>query len=262
MKDSKNQNPFLLKDKTRHSSSSAELTNEELGKLGESVVGLSFERIGEPFHHSEINGYGVDFTLLRSPPLIEVKNWSGKYPVTPELARREILTRFDQSDPQHRKPWVLAISKLWPGRETRQLLASHGITIVEWGCQVTSHSKRRIKKSVKVLVNRLKALFRFSFSLSKGQVFSHYRTLSHYIVPLSQWNTDHASYRYLKPLLPHDELKQNPLKTTEIPLVDYEGKSGSFLLSLIVPKKIDNDSPKEELLRLAESLKESNPGGK
>jgi len=249
MKDSKNQNPFLLKDKTCHSSSSAELTSEELGKLGESVVGLSFERIGEPFHHSEINGYGVDFTLLRSPPLIEVKNWSGKYLVTPELARREILTRFGQSDPQHRKPWVLAISKLWAGSETRQLLASHGITIVEWGCQITSHSKRRVKKSVKVLVNRLKALFEFGFPLSKGQVFSHHRNVAQDIIVLDQWDAKFGHCSHLRPVLIHGKLEQNPLKPTEIQLVDYEGKSDSFCVfpdmtfpcSFHAPSVIENE---------------------
>ena len=215
----------VLKDKICHSSSSAELTKEELGKLGESVVGLSFERIGEPFHHSEINGYGVDFTLLRSSPLVEVKNWSGKYIVTPKLARREIISRFDQSDPQHKKPRILVISRLVASSETRQLLTSHGIAVVEWGCQVTSYSNRRIKKVVKILANRLKAV---CFRLSKGQVFSQYRNLPQHIIPLNEWNADYADYRHLKPVLIHDKPEQNPLKTTEIQHVEYEWKSGSF----------------------------------
>jgi len=216
----------VLKDKICHSSSSAELTKEELGKLGESVVGLSFDRIGEPFHHSEINGYGVDFTLLRSSPLVEVKNWSGKYTVTPKLARREILSRFDQSDPQHKKPRILVISRLIASSQTKQLLTSHGIAIVEWGCQVTSCSNRRIKKVVKILANRLKAA---CFRLPKGEVFSHYRNLPQDIMPLNEWNVDYVDYRHLK----HDKPEQNLLKTTEIQHVEYEWKSGSFSFLLL-----------------------------
>jgi len=45
------------------------------------------------------------------------------------------------------------------------------------------------------------------------------------------------------------------LKTGDVVTQFYDS------ILVIVPKKIDNDSLKEELLRLAESLKEGNPGG-
>lgn len=147
------------------------ITKEELGKIGEGAVKSALDTLEVKYSKNAINYRGADFALVDI--LIEVKNFSGKYCLSPYTVNNEIISRFIDSDPNHKTKWILVISKLKASESSRLLLNHHGVKIIEWGKQLRSNSRRAIRKVSNNVSSQLKNLFKISkkdtgvFSLSK-----------------------------------------------------------------------------------------------
>jgi len=112
-------------------------------------LGIGVYYPSSPAAWRKAQGQAADAVLIADGVQIECKNW-GTYKVSPELVRREILSRFHGEGMK-----VIVISTLKGfTNESRQLLT--GITVVEVGFKI---SEKNVLEAIKILECRLAAVF-------------------------------------------------------------------------------------------------------
>ena len=133
----------------------------------EMIVGIALCKLRPniDFTHNEVNGIGPDFWVGNSV-LIEVKNWSGKYFVTPKMLQEEVIERFRVSDPSHMKVWVVVAGRFKIGEASTRILRENGIVLIELGYQVKDNRRKTVRKAVHLLGWTLKRIWRL-FTSSK-----------------------------------------------------------------------------------------------
>lgn len=145
------------------------MSKVDLGIIGERAAKAALDKLEVLYEKNSINGYGADFAL--EDTLLEVKNLSGKYCLNPTIIQSEVISRFEQSDPDHQKNWIFVTSKLTASQRSRSILAEHGVKVIEWGNQIKSNSFRSIAKASNCISSKLRMLIQIPkrvFSLSKS----------------------------------------------------------------------------------------------
>ena len=124
-----------------------------IGYLNERKQALRFKSLNLPFG-SECSkspeewkrsiASGPDFDL-GSHGLLEAKCNLGDYLITPFMLLRDAISRFIKRDPEHKRPWILAVRKVRWGRSGWELLRQFKIRVVQtYGTDQTV--KARIKR--------------------------------------------------------------------------------------------------------------------
>jgi hypothetical protein len=98
------------------------------------------DALGVPYIKNQINGFGADFSVKGSI-LIEAKNLSGQYDITPFILKTSILERFTVLDPDHTKEWILVISKLKCSQEVMALFDLNSISVIQLGRQILTQNQ-------------------------------------------------------------------------------------------------------------------------
>jgi len=136
-------------------------SNKVLGQLAERAAARALEILGESFNQNRVQGKGTDFRGYDF--LIEVKNLSGSYDVTPDMANKGIKSRFIHDLRTFSKPGrftrILVISILTASEQVRSSLKSMGIVVVQWGRQIKDPAEveyyaRIIAQSLKPILFR------------------------------------------------------------------------------------------------------------
>src|SRR5437879_3155852 len=81
----------------------------------------------------------VLFYIPEKDLLIEVKNNSGTYPLTPEMVRSDIIPRFLSVDSEHKHTWLLIVAHDCFTKGANEELRKYDIARFEIGTTVTEH---------------------------------------------------------------------------------------------------------------------------
>jgi len=141
--------------------------NERCGYLYECPMDASLRKLKvnhesnpllNPKKWNKSRGKGVDhrINLKKRKILIEDKNLSGKYSITPTIFDREIISRYTAEDPNHKCEWVLSISIPKFSMRVRRLIRMHKIHVITVGFQVTLDN---IIEAERILTYKLKLFF-------------------------------------------------------------------------------------------------------
>lgn len=133
-------------------------SNKVLGQLGERATARALEILGLSFIQNRVQGKGTDFRGYNF--LIEVKNLSGSYDVTPDMANEGIKSRFIHDlrtfSKSGRFARVLVISMLTASEQVRSNLKSMGIAVVQWGRQIRDSAE--VERFARVIAQYLKPI--------------------------------------------------------------------------------------------------------
>lgn len=133
-------------------------SNNVLGRLGEQATARALEILGLSFKQNKVQGKGTDFRGDNF--LIEVKNFSGSYDVSPDMANDEIKSRFIHDLRTFSKSGrfirVLVISILTASERVWDILKRMGIAVVQWGRQIRGSSE--VEYSAKIIAQCLKPI--------------------------------------------------------------------------------------------------------
>lgn len=133
-------------------------SNKVLGQLGERATARALEILGLSFNQNRVQGKGTDFRGYDF--LIEVKNLSGSYDVTPDMANEGIKNRFMHDLRTFSKSGrfirVLVISMLTASEKVWSNLKSMGIAVVQWGRQIRDSAE--LEYYARVIAQRLKSI--------------------------------------------------------------------------------------------------------
>lgn len=133
-------------------------SNKVLGQLGEQATARALEILGLFFNQNRVQGKGTDFRGYDF--LIEVKNLSGSYDVTPDMANEGIKSRFIHDlrtfSKSGRFARVLVISMLTASEQVRSNLKSMGIAVVQWGRQIRDSAE--VERFARVIAQYLKPI--------------------------------------------------------------------------------------------------------
>jgi hypothetical protein len=138
-------------------------TREEIGRIAEDIIEKGLRRFGAKYIRNKINGKGADFRIWSNNGIIEsegeLKNNFGDYYWTPDMVKRECLSRFQSSDPQHRRIWFLLMAVAKFSNITDDIIKKkYGVHIIEWGKQVLSRKETSIIKVIRTLMDILNTL--------------------------------------------------------------------------------------------------------
>lgn len=112
----------------------------------------------DPIQWKKYVGVGVDHHL--ESVLLEDKNYSGHYVITPSIFKEEFLSRFLKSDPLHVRKWVTIISYANFSPGTWLLIRFHRITVLILGFQVRENN---LQVAIKKIASKLACLFGIDF---------------------------------------------------------------------------------------------------
>lgn len=93
-------------------------------------LGFKSECLKSPEEWKRSIASGPDFDL-GSHGLLENKCNLGDYLITPFMLLRDAISRFIKRDPEHKRPWILAVRKVSWGRAGWELLKSFGVRVVQ-----------------------------------------------------------------------------------------------------------------------------------
>ena len=134
------------------------VSNKILGQFGELATARALEMLGLSFKQNKVQGKGTDFRGYDF--LIEVKNLSGSYDVTPYMANEGIKSRFTHDlrtlSKSGRFVRVLVISMLTASEQVRSNLKSMGIAVVQWGRQIRDSAE--VERFARVIAQYLKPI--------------------------------------------------------------------------------------------------------
>jgi len=135
-----------------------ERENKVLGQLGERATARALEILGLPFIQNRVQGKGTDFRGDNF--LIEVKNLSGSYDVTPDMANDVIKSRFKHDLKKYNRSGrfvrILVTSILVASERVWSSLKSMGIAVVQWGRQIRDPAE--VEYYARVIARRLKSV--------------------------------------------------------------------------------------------------------
>lgn len=141
---------------------------KRVGKIGELIIGrtIKYTLFSLNFKPYDMGGActfnierqlgatdneeeGVDFGVTVNDAknrkhiyLIEVKNWSGRYKVSKDLFKKEILSRYQRIDKEHNTEWVLAIKRNIYEKYIGPLCKDNNISVIHLDTHLTSKSNR------------------------------------------------------------------------------------------------------------------------
>ena len=122
--------------------------------------------------------------------LVEVKNYSGKYWITPSMFRKSMVERFHKLDPEHKYKWILIISQVKFTSTTWSLVKDNKIFIITLGFKITPAT---LKKAIKLLILKLAIILKVRKGLFKYLRFGGFVGGGcgvSYVLPGNYWHVD------------------------------------------------------------------------
>lgn len=139
--------------------------HQHIGYIYEVTVALAFHKAGfqkiltNPFEEVQDwmwhEGYGVDIVLPDEDIIVEIKNNSGSYFMTPYMIEEHTLERFEKTDPDHSKSWLVVYAHDKMSLRAEMLLEQNRVTVVSSGLSATSDNMENV---VEILVPEFRKL--------------------------------------------------------------------------------------------------------